>query len=612
MKIRRIKKGFTLVELVVVIAVIAILSAVSVGAYFGITDSANHSRAEQEAKSFWIELNAGIIAGRQQTDELTVTATREGWDFSVFSADDIQLMVDSITLTESRHYGYIGTSFPETSNKEASQNNQIYFFASSTDDDGSALVKHFGYIPSNLGGKYVKYVNVITGQIEDPNYTVTLPKLVNVYYANRFFAESYAYVWNKSTNVALGEWKDNKGHNYNGLDGVFEYTLDWTNGADFDHILFHNGCDNSTGTVYVNQTIDIPLTTVEELLEKPYWNGKEWTEFAEINFVNHGIYLVGDKIGSESGWDFTTDHKFVHDENLPKLTLKHTFYAGQNFKLVSESGLKTNADSKNPEWGYENLHSSVKENPNKTISEGSYGNIQIDLAGTYIISLEIVKEGETVYQKFLIEYDLSSYNQNDAELLYVYSNHSEVYMYIWDGANNNNTWPGIKAKKVRDHVFAFNKKDLYLNNKEATKFLLNAGYTVENNPDNSKTANFNVTDYNIYGNMHSLYYTTNNDIYFDSNSCTLPSKDNGWNTNGNAFELGYSNEKGLYYTLTINLTTSNAFKFYHANKWHDLGIIVDGTNYFTRDSDGNIVAKRAGSYTFTFMMYDYKVYYKVN
>ena len=47
---KKAKKGFTLVELVVVIAVIAILSAVSVGAYFGITESANSSAAEQGAK----------------------------------------------------------------------------------------------------------------------------------------------------------------------------------------------------------------------------------------------------------------------------------------------------------------------------------------------------------------------------------------------------------------------------------------------------------------------------------------------------------------------------------------------------------------------------------
>ena len=49
---KKAKKGFTLVELVVVIAVIAILAAVSVGAYFGVTESANRSACEQEAKAF--------------------------------------------------------------------------------------------------------------------------------------------------------------------------------------------------------------------------------------------------------------------------------------------------------------------------------------------------------------------------------------------------------------------------------------------------------------------------------------------------------------------------------------------------------------------------------
>lgn len=44
---KRLRKGFTLVELVVVIAVVAILATVSVGAYFGITETANRSADEQ-------------------------------------------------------------------------------------------------------------------------------------------------------------------------------------------------------------------------------------------------------------------------------------------------------------------------------------------------------------------------------------------------------------------------------------------------------------------------------------------------------------------------------------------------------------------------------------
>ena len=59
---KKLKKGFTLVELVVVIAVIAILAAVSVGAYFGVTESANNSRLEQEAKQVYTAIQTVSLA----------------------------------------------------------------------------------------------------------------------------------------------------------------------------------------------------------------------------------------------------------------------------------------------------------------------------------------------------------------------------------------------------------------------------------------------------------------------------------------------------------------------------------------------------------------------
>ena len=44
--IKQVKKGLTLIELVVTIAVVAVLSGAAVGTYFGVTESNKHSRAE--------------------------------------------------------------------------------------------------------------------------------------------------------------------------------------------------------------------------------------------------------------------------------------------------------------------------------------------------------------------------------------------------------------------------------------------------------------------------------------------------------------------------------------------------------------------------------------
>ena len=66
------KKGFTIVELVIVIAVIAILAAVMIPTFGGIIKKANQSAAEQEAKAVWKELY-GVDLSDGQYDGQTVT-----------------------------------------------------------------------------------------------------------------------------------------------------------------------------------------------------------------------------------------------------------------------------------------------------------------------------------------------------------------------------------------------------------------------------------------------------------------------------------------------------------------------------------------------------------
>lgn len=88
---KKAKKGFTLVELVVVIAVIAILSAVSVGAYFGIITQARNSAAEQDASQVKTSLQL-IGAGTDNKVTVgdktyTISYSNSGISFDAVPAD---------------------------------------------------------------------------------------------------------------------------------------------------------------------------------------------------------------------------------------------------------------------------------------------------------------------------------------------------------------------------------------------------------------------------------------------------------------------------------------------------------------------------------------------
>ena len=70
--IKKVKKGFTLIELVVVIAVIAILSAVSVVAYVGITNSAKKTAASSEASQIVNVVRGAVLANANGYEEQEV------------------------------------------------------------------------------------------------------------------------------------------------------------------------------------------------------------------------------------------------------------------------------------------------------------------------------------------------------------------------------------------------------------------------------------------------------------------------------------------------------------------------------------------------------------
>ena len=109
------KKGFTIVELVIVIAVIAILAAVMIPTFSGIVQKARSSAVQQNAVAAWkeiyaIDLSDGILDGKEDgtaitKDNVTYTASQSGdtttINFKYLDSDaSISWSFDGTTWTE--------------------------------------------------------------------------------------------------------------------------------------------------------------------------------------------------------------------------------------------------------------------------------------------------------------------------------------------------------------------------------------------------------------------------------------------------------------------------------------------------------------------------------
>lgn len=104
------KKGFTIVELVIVIAVIAILAAVLIPTFSGVIDKAKESGALQKATSLYKDAYAVAISdGEIKTDETKEETVISGnLAFKFTSADgsiDIETVVVYATTTKTETDG---------------------------------------------------------------------------------------------------------------------------------------------------------------------------------------------------------------------------------------------------------------------------------------------------------------------------------------------------------------------------------------------------------------------------------------------------------------------------------------------------------------------------
>lgn len=130
---KKLKKAFTLVELVIVIAIIAILTSVSVVTYFGVTNSARKSVLTEEATSLKKELQAvSASAGTGDYEKLSLSKVN-GFTFSTSSeTKDVDRLKELL-----KEDGLKGTMEEYSNNKDNSIKEIIY---SSTNYNQIAII----------------------------------------------------------------------------------------------------------------------------------------------------------------------------------------------------------------------------------------------------------------------------------------------------------------------------------------------------------------------------------------------------------------------------------------------------------------------------------------
>lgn len=95
--LKKMKKAFTITELVIVIAVIAILAAVLIPTFTTVVNKANESAAMQEAKSEWTTCSAEIATTVNASD-MNYLIVHEGYAFVVLNGNlEVDPVLENVT-----------------------------------------------------------------------------------------------------------------------------------------------------------------------------------------------------------------------------------------------------------------------------------------------------------------------------------------------------------------------------------------------------------------------------------------------------------------------------------------------------------------------------------
>lgn len=127
--IKKFKKAFTITELVIVIAVIAILAAVLIPTFSTVISKANESAAMQECRNEWTEMSVDIIGNEEEGDDYLFVYTKGDNTYYYIVVDgNFNATKLELTAVPSSPYTYAKKTFKVGDGKKSETNENITIY----------------------------------------------------------------------------------------------------------------------------------------------------------------------------------------------------------------------------------------------------------------------------------------------------------------------------------------------------------------------------------------------------------------------------------------------------------------------------------------------------
>ena len=167
------KKGFTIVELVIVIAVIAILAGVLIPVFSGVIGNANKSAAMQEMNSEWKTYYAKIAADYNGTTDYVVVYNKGGNNNEYYA----MLVVNGSPITNNDYIAK-GTTCTYNGSSQSTNTNAMYVLYNAA--KGKTVETAGGKVTLSSTNTYYNYANTdLTQNMEGGNSLIAIYQFNN-------------------------------------------------------------------------------------------------------------------------------------------------------------------------------------------------------------------------------------------------------------------------------------------------------------------------------------------------------------------------------------------------------------------------------------------------